>query len=82
MEKTMDMKRVYMSVSISIGQYFTDCTYWERLDGGETTQRKLSLAEAHQLMWELKLAGADKTVEVNPYNPKICFIEVTYWARH
>lgn len=81
MEKTMDVKRVYMNVSMIIGEHFTNCNYWERLDGGEITQRRLSLAEAHRLMWELKLAGADKTIEVNPYNPKICFIEVVYWAR-
>lgn len=80
----MEMNRVYMSVSITTYEWPNlefDCTFWERLDGGEMTSRKLTLDEARKMMWELKLAGAEKKMEINPYNPKISYREVTYWAR-
>lgn len=81
----MEMKHIYMSLSITdynspfLG---TECRFWEAVDGGEMTCRKLPLQEARKLMWELVLAGGEKKLSINYLNPKINTREVTYWMCH
>lgn len=76
------MKYVYMSVSITLYRRCEpDCAYYERLDGGEVTSRKLTLDEARRLQWELVKAGADREFRPNFLDNAISQVDVHYWAR-
>ena len=46
------------------------------------TCRKLTLAEAQRLQWELVKAGAKRTIAPNMYTNSISNVEVSYFMRH
>lgn len=78
------MKSIFINIVIT--EYGTKdlepyCRYWECIDCGEMTRRKLTKEEACKLMWELKLAGGTRTISTNKYDPSISYCEVQYWAR-
>ena len=77
------MNYVYMAVDITTFNCNIEprCYFFERLDGGEVTNRELSLDEARKLMWELELAGGEKTITPSPYSNGWVTRRVDYWAR-
>lgn len=78
----MNMNRVYMSISITLYSHCEpDCTYWERIDDGPITHRKLSLDEARRMQWELVKAGAERKYCSNLFDNAISNVDVDYWAR-
>lgn len=79
------MKMIYLSLVITTfgGNYCEPrCTFWQKLDNDELVKTSLELKDALKLMWELKLAGGEKTMEINAFNPHIATRTVTFWARH
>lgn len=79
----MKSKRVYMSLSISLYRSLEpECTFYQRIDGGEMTSRKLTYAEAQRLQWELVKAGAERTFRPNWFDNAMAQVDVDYWARH
>lgn len=77
------MKYVYIAVSIVNFHYTRPfCTMYTRVDDGELEEKKLTLDEARKLMWELKLAGGEKTLRINQLDPHITERMVVYWMRH
>lgn len=77
------MGGVFMSVDITYyGPGLTPmCRFYEILNDEPCTSRKLSLEEAHRLMWELVLAGATKEYHSNQYDPSIHTVSAQYYAR-
>ena len=77
------MKMIYLSLVITtFDSSFSRCTFWQKLDNDELVKTSLELKDALKLMWELKLAGGEKTMEINAFNPHIATRTVTFWARH
>lgn len=79
------MNSIFMSVDITtygIDSMKPICTFSEIVDGGEVMIRHISYEQALRLMWELVLAGGEKTMEVSRYDPTITYRHVSYWARH
>ena len=77
------MKHIYMSLSITIysaRRLQPDCRFYERVDNGEMTCRKLSLAEAQKLQWELVKAGAPRSFCSNMFTNGIANVDVDCWA--
>lgn len=79
------MKHIYMSLAItfySTSRIQPDCRFYERVDGGDMTVRKLSINEARKLQWELVKAGATRTICPNMFNNAISNVDVSYWMYH
>lgn len=78
------MKRIYMSLSISFYSrgLAPDCRFYEMIDDKEMTVRKLTLAEAQKLQWELVKAGATRTYRSNMFNNAMSDVDVDYWMWH
>ena len=79
------MKHIYMSLAITFyatSRIQPECRFYERVDGGEMTVRKLSINEARKLQWELVKAGATRTAYSNMFNNAISTVDVSYWMYH
>ena len=79
------MKHIYMSLSItfySTPRLQPECRFYERVDSGEMTVRKLSINEARKLQWELVKAGATRKAYSNMFNNTISTVDVSYWMYH
>ena len=79
------MKHIYMAVSITRYSHKgmdPDCDLYQKIDDGEMTHSKLDFETACRMMWELKLAGGERKVTVNMFNPSISEVEVSYWMLH
>lgn len=79
------MKDIYMRLVILVDHSpyeWWECTLYQIVDGGELEVSKPDMATALRMMWELKLAGAEKTVKVHPYNTHIVTREITFYTRH
>ena len=77
------MGSIRMTVSIT---YFDHglgafCRFYEILDHGPCTSRKLELEEAQKLAWELMLAGGEREYRSNYRCNHIHNVDVTYTAR-
>jgi len=79
------MKDIYMKLMIFVDNSpygWWDCTLYQIVDGGKLEASKLDMDTALRMMWELKLAGAEKAVKVHPYNTHIVTREITFYTRH
>lgn len=71
-----------MSLSITLYRYSEpDCTFWEKIDDGVMTHRKLSLEDALRMQWELKKAGATRQFRPNIFDNAMSHVDVDYFAR-
>ncbi len=78
-------KAVYVSVSITrYSEHFIKprCGLWQIIDGEPIEKTELEYSDACKLAWELVLIGGERTVRINPYDPSISEVEVTYYMPH
>lgn len=77
------MNGVFMSVDVTYYDHGLEpfCRFYEILDNGPCSSRKLSIDEAHKLAWELMLAGGEREYRTNYNCNHIHTVTVRYWAR-
>lgn len=79
------MKHIYMAISItyhSLSCLGPDCDFYQRVDDNPMTHEKLDYNQACRMMRELQLAGGERTVRVNQFNPAISTVEVEFYTKH
>ena len=79
------MNSIYMHLTITHynnKNVPSDLTFYQAVDDEPMTCRKLTLAEAQRLQWELVKAGAKRTIAPNMYTNSISNVEVSYFMRH
>ena len=70
-------KEIYISIAITeYGNGHVDCIMAQQVDDEPMTLDRLELNHANKLMWKLKLAGGNRRVRVNLFDPHIMSREV------